>query len=1169
VLWQAERKLMSRQKKHTIVSAPCQTFTRMALSTLLALQLMVLVTPGQDAGIDAPYDFRESEIIKREIHPGHEQLYRAALLPGQYLEVVVDKHNINLSLTVYDPGQRKLIERRARPYRPASLSLVAELSGTYSFEVRLDDKSKSAARYEMRVIQPRAVTAQDRYGIAAEKTCAEAEHLREQWNTAALYESIRKYGEAIRYWRKRGNHAEEAATLKDIGDVYFALSENAKAITYYNRALSLAGATDARELRVETLNELSALEADMDKIQRATEHCNEALKLSREIKSVRGEAQAVSNLGLIAYVASDMEKAVDLYKRALSLRETTTDWRGKAETLTNLGYTYGDLGEVHEAINCFNEALELWELAGDRRGKAMVLTVLAFVHTSIGEIKKAFEEHKQAEAIFHAIGNRTGEALVLTGLGYVYHLMGDLYKSLHSYNGALRLHRATGRRSGEQVALGDIGGIYAALGDKQRALFCYKQKLVLDRAHKPGRITAYTFKDIASVYDSSGQASRALDYYNRALALNRSTNDPRGEAYTLNCIGSVRERRNEKKEALALYNKSLSLMRATEDHSGEIQTLQHLARVERDTGLLDSAYDHVKLAMSMIESLRLEVGNEELRTSYFASVRRCYDLSIDILMLRHKRDPMAGFNVAAFEVSEKARARGLLEMLASAKMDISEGADPALLKRERELQQLLNAKTDTLAKFLAKKLSEHLISGVKKEIAELSSEYEDVKAQIKLTSPRYAALTQPQTLTTAEVQQQVLGANTLLLEYSLGDERSYVWAVTPSSIKSYELPGRAEIEAVARRLLNVIAAYQPGEDRHGAYQNLTLDQLDEAYWRQSEQLSSMLLGPVFSDLGDKQLVIVAEGAIQYIPFSGLPAPDDSRGKNAQARSNSSTNEPLMLRHEIINLPSASILAVLRQQVANRKPPEGAVAVFADPVFDKYDPRIASSGRGRPQSTSLQARARSRASSVQLVKNFRSPLNNGSFPRLPATRREAETILSLVGESGSMKALDFKASIAAVKSAEIANYRIVHFATHGLLDSEHPKLSALVLSLVDEEGNPRNGFLRLQDIYNLQLPVELVVLSACNTALGKDIQGEGLVGVTRGFIYAGAARVVASLWKVDDDATAALMKNFYRKMLQEGERPAAALRAAQVEMWKREQWRAPYYWAAFVFQGEWN
>ena len=167
----------------------------------------------------------------------------------------------------------------------------------------------------------------------------------------------------------------------------------------------------------------------------------------------------------------------------------------------------------------------------------------------------------------------------------------------------------------------------------------------------------------------------------------------------------------------------------------------------------------------------------------------------------------------------------------------------------------------------------------------------------------------------------------------------------------------------------------------------------------------------------------------------------------------------------------------------------------------------------------------------------------------------------------LTAVDFKASRALATSAELSQYRIVHFATHGLLNTKHPSLSGLVLSLVDERRQPQDGFLRLHDIYNLRLPAELVVLSTCQSGLGREMRGEGMIGVTRGFMYAGAKRVLASLWKVNDGATAELMKRFYAEMLKKNLSPAAALRAAQIEMWREQQWRAPYYWAAFVLQGE--
>jgi CHAT domain-containing protein len=192
-----------------------------------------------------------------------------------------------------------------------------------------------------------------------------------------------------------------------------------------------------------------------------------------------------------------------------------------------------------------------------------------------------------------------------------------------------------------------------------------------------------------------------------------------------------------------------------------------------------------------------------------------------------------------------------------------------------------------------------------------------------------------------------------------------------------------------------------------------------------------------------------------------------------------------------------------------------------------------------------------------------------WPRLVFSRQEAASILSVTAVGEGMEALDFQASRATAMSPQLAHYRIIHFATHGLLDSEHPELSGLVLSLVSEEGQPENGFLELQDIYNLNLPAELVVLSACETGLGKEVKGEGLIGLTRGFMYAGSPRVVASLWKVDDVATAELMQRFYHGMLKENLRPAAALRQAQMEMWKQKRWALPYYWAAFTIQGEWK
>ncbi len=362
--------------------------------------------------------------------------------------------------------------------------------------------------------------------------------------------------------------------------------------------------------------------------------------------------------------------------------------------------------------------------------------------------------------------------------------------------------------------------------------------------------------------------------------------------------------------------------------------------------------------------------------------------------------------------------------------------------------------------------------------------------------------------------------------------------MTPSSIESFELPARAEVEAAARRVYELLSTPAAGSAA-GRREALA-------------GLGHMLLGPLAGRLGGKRLAVVAGGVLQYVPFAALaePAPEGSAG----------AGEPLMVRHEVVSLPSAGVLAELRGNAALRPRAEGRVAVLADPVFGPEDPRV----HGRPGVS-----APSPGAAGDAERSVRDLGENG-LVRLSWTRREAEAIASEAAEAGAgglLLALGFDASRERATSPELGRYGIVHFATHGLVNSRHPELSGLVLSLFDPEGRPRDGFLRLHDVYNLSLNADLVVLSGCRTALGREVRGEGLLGLTRGFLYAGSSRVMASLWSVRDRATSELMGRFYRSLLREGRSPAAALRAAQVSMWRDPRWRDPYFWAGFVIQGD--
>jgi len=331
--------------------------------------------------------------------------------------------------------------------------------------------------------------------------------------------------------------------------------------------------------------------------------------------------------------------------------------------------------------------------------------------------------------------------------------------------------------------------------------------------------------------------------------------------------------------------------------------------------------------------------------------------------------------------------------------------------------------------------------------------------------------------------------------------------------------------------------------------------------------------------------------LQYVPFAALPVPKNLKSGVAPRKSNQSIPRqlhtttsspqtstdglPLIVEHEIINLPSASVLDVLRQDIAARvsssaKP--ATLAVIADPVFQIDDPRVRRDAKSDMISVASNAAALKKSASDTDTSDVRRAAREAGltyFVRLPFSRQEAEQIAALAPAQTSFKALDFAANRATITGDALNNYRVVHFATHTLVNNQHPDFSGIVLSLVDEEGRPQNGFLRLYEIYNLRLNADLVVLSACQTALGKDVKGEGLIGLTRGFMYAGVPRIVASLWSVPDKATAELMRRFYINLLRDKQRPAAALRLAQISMWRERRYRAPYHWAAFTLQGEWR
>lgn len=882
--------------------------------------------------------------------------------------------------------------------------------------------------------------------------------------------------------------------------------------------------------------------------------------------------------------AAATREAIQKFEEALSLFKVAGDSYRQVLTLTSIGEAYYFANEYRKALQYFMDAESLVVAIGDRTLEAGVQTFVGGMLDILGDIGKALDHQQRALVLARENGWPVAEGNALSNIGKIYNDVADWQKALEFYEQALPVFRAAGRKQNEAITLNNIGIAYFQAGETQKALDYLEQSLPLLREVKQKNTEAYTLLNIGRVYRRMGENKKALDYFNQAQAMQREIGNRANEGETLDELGLAysaegqhekaleyhrqaaeiqRSVGNLRREAIALTNlgeaynrleqpdkaiepftQSLSILRNIGDLSNAAIALKGIAQAEQKQGNLNDASKHIAESVSLIETVRARSGSLQLRASYRATMEKAYELYIDVLMQQHAKAPTQGFDAEALRVSERGRARSLVEKLSEAPIDIRAGIDAALLEKERDLKRVMNAKAQREMQLKARKGNPEELATLGKELSGLEDEYQQVQAAIRKRSPQYSALTQPQPLGLKEIQQQ-LDRDTLLLEYALGEKRSYLWVVAPDSLKTFELPRAEQIEKFAREASQSLAARSVVQSLESpAQRRARIAGADATFEKAAAELSRMILAPASAEFGTKRLVIVADGALQSVPFAALPL---------------AVNRPVILDHEIISLQSASAFAVQRHNLANRTPAPKTVAVIADPVFSVADARL----RGGPAETTTDGPTR------RIEHLPGTGTGQLSIPRLPFTRTEADQILAVAPPNSSMKALGFRANRSIATSDELSKYRYVHFATHGYVDTTRSGLSAIVLSLVDEQGNPQDGFLRTHDIYNLKLPAELVVLSACETGLGKAVTGEGLEGLTRGFMYAGARRVVVSLWNVNDKATAALMQRLYVGMLRSNKTPAAALRDAQIQMLRTRQWQSPYFWAPFVMQGEWK
>ena len=871
--------------------------------------------------------------------------------------------------------------------------------------------------------------------------------------------------------------------------------------------------------RVETLDRLGRLAASLRQTRSIRLHA-EAASLAEQLKSFEQEAINRFLLGRELRRSGKLEEARRELERALELYLAQNDAYGQALTYDELGDALQDLGELQRALESFERARELWQAQGYRDHEASLLNDLGHLAMDLGRLQRARDLLQEADTIWRSLGRGSERAYTLDLLGQVEQDAGRLPEARRYLEKALELHRKSNAQ-GRAITLANLAQVVGSEGDRQQARILYRRALDIFVELRDRRSAGRAWNNLASLASADGLYDESLDAARQALEIFQD-------------IGLA---------------------------AGEAEAQHQMAKALRGLGRLHDAREHLASAVSGFEALRGNARSPTRRAYFFAELQNRYDRYIDLLMELASEHPH--WAVSAFEVHERRRARVLLDLLSTprddhavvARTDLDEtelnGTEerdsiPTLQRQLNQLQQQRAQVPEARRPELERRLRE-----LTDRLAELRARRLPSTVAEPLDAEAIRRHVLNETVPDDTVPDgTVLDGGTVLLAYALGSSRSFLWLIDPQGlVHSAELPPADELERHIGSAYRALALRPRREGRRQRRADLC-------------QASDILLGPMAEllsgPLAGRRLAIMADGPLERLAFGALPFPTgstSSAGPSDPAGSEEETcsDSFLIESHELVHLPSASITHALRRRRAKAGEPRPSALVVADPVFGHGDSRLGNRAR-------------------QAATEGRHTLR-----RLPHTAREAEIVLrtaELTGRKGRAFV-----GVDATKAELLGDgmgvygglhsFETLHFATHGVLDPDHPELSALALSRPDGRAQAGGGYLFAHEIQGLELNARLVVLSACETALGRELRGEGLLGLTRAFFQAGADRLLVSLWNVDDAAGAELMKAFYRYLWIEGMPPAAALRGAQLDLLASSHHQAPYFWAGFVVQGDWR
>jgi len=890
------------------------------------------------------------------------------------------------------------------------------------------------------------------------------------------------------------------------------------------------------------------------------------------------------------------DKALVQLRNALNLYTAAKNNSGMAAAHNELGDLYMRQGQYAVALDHYQKALEGF-LAGDPQKQVSTAAASAVAPVAgVAASAAVADDQYNANLMLAKIGDvnyrlgKSAEAKAAYDRMVVKKPEGAASKVGRRFGGLSAI--AGGLSTGKVSVSAPTSALTVAL-EAKKELDEYRTSIVYSSYELGLGRLAYADNDLEN---AQKHFSNALEASGSSLAgVAKLGQVRRFRAAARTSLGDVALRMGKFKDASKFYNdakkgaqddKRLDLMWPAQRGLGRslwLQTAQE-KDAKKALTLRESALANYRESLTTIETLREgSLRADESRTTFLASIKDVFDeasaanAAMALVANTAAGSPLSGkaleYASEAFRINEQSRARSLLDLLSETDAAITEGIPAELLKRKQENLDRQQDIADILTgvnvstEELKKKPSE-----LDEELEKLQTEFEEIENQIRTASPRYASLTANKPLTLAEVQQNVLDDQTVLFEYALQTDDSYLFVASKSAVNLFKLPPRSNVDKLAmdlraqlipsklqRRLVGIDVA----EANRGLGIAATAPEDVAPFIAASNALYKVILEPAAGMIGEKRLMVVADGALNYVPFEVLLKTADSGDFSSLGY--------LIKTNEVIYAPSASVVGAIKQQ--RTKNDSRAMLIIADPVFNSNDARAQK--KTAAAASDAEVRGLGIQSAVTDVGGS-APAPNAQMEGLPlmrlnGTRTEADQISKLAKTSGGQADvwLDLDANEDNLDARDISKYRVIHVATHGLLNAERPQFTGVVLSLVGNKTH--DGFVRTDEVFNLRLGSPLVMLSACETGLGKEKRGEGVMGLTRAFMYAGAPTVGVSLWSVADKSTADLMTDFYRRLFSstQGTTSSGALRGAQLAMISGKKYSAPFFWAPFVLVGDWN